>query len=71
MEKINLEKKISSKNRKFSFFQLENRFFQVKNLLEKIDFPIEKMKIFDFCSRFFFKINFLHDEKIFFDGISF
>ena len=51
MEKINLDKKISSKNQKNSFFQLENQFFQVKNLLEKNDFSIEKIKK---MSSFFF-----------------
>ena len=49
---------------------MKNRFFQVKNLLEKINFSIEKIKNFRFFLKIeIFKIIFLHDEKIFFDGI--
>ena len=64
-------KKISKKNREISIFQFKILFFQVTILLEKIDFSIEKIKISRFFFEIFFKIIFLHDEKIFFDGIFF
>ena len=44
MEKIDFEKKNSKKSENFSLFQQKNQFFQVKFLLEKIDFSIEKVK---------------------------
>ena len=62
---------IFKKKLKFWFFQLKNQIFEVKILLQKIDFSIEKIKIFVFFSDIFFKIIFLQDEKIFFDGIFF
>ena len=54
MEKNDFEKKSQKKIEKFRFFQLKNQFFQVKILLEKIDFSIDKIKI----SRIFFEIFF-------------
>ena len=61
MEKKNFEKKSQKNFRNFSIFQLENRFFQVNILLEKIDFPIEKIENFrkffrDFFSKLFFSM---------------
>ena len=69
MEKNDFEKKSQKKIEKSWFFQLKNWFFQVKFLLEKIDFSIEKIEISRIFFEIFFKIIFLHDEKIFFDGI--
>ena len=67
--KMSLKKKSRKKIDKFLIFSIEKLIFQVKFLLEKIDFSIEKIKIFVFFSDIFFKIIFLHDDKIFFDGI--
>ena len=47
------------------FFHWKNQFFQVKILLEKINFCIEKMKIYDFSN---FKIFFRFEKKLFFDS---
>ena len=56
MEKNHFEKKFKQ-NRKIRFFQYKNYFFQVKFLLEKIDFPIEKKKKkSDFFSKSFFSV---------------
>ena len=65
------EKKTQICFREISFFSIEKSIFQVKILLEKINFSIEKIEIFRFFFEIFFKIIFLHDEKIFFDGIFF
>ena len=58
MEKNDFEKKISKKIEKFRFFQLKNQFFQVKILLEKFDFSIEKIKFSQKISEIFFQNHF-------------
>ena len=50
-------------------FEKKTRKQPEKMLLEKIDFSIEKIKISRKKIEIFFKMIFLHDEKIFFDGI--
>ena len=65
------KKSIKSKfsKSKFSIFWTFLRFFSTKNILEKnIFFWWKKSKK---NSKYFFKIIFLHDEKIFFDEIFF
>ena len=59
---------MSEKKTNILIFSIEKSIFFLK---KKIDFSIEKIKIFVFFSDIFFKIIFLHDEKIFFDGIFF
>ena len=66
--KMSLKKKPQKKSRNFWFFQLENWFFKLIFYLKKSIFQLKKSKCIDFFASFF-KIIFLHDEKIFFDGI--
>ena len=66
-----MKKKVRKKSWFFRFFFMKIDFFQVSIYLKKIDFSIEKIKMFVFFLSFFFKFIFLHDAKIFFDGIFF
>ena len=52
MEKNDFENFDFPKNRKFQFFQLKNRFFEVKNLLQKINFSIDFFENQNFQNRF-------------------
>ena len=64
----NILKKISKKNQ---FFQLKNHFFSSKKFTWKNRFFNWKNQNFSKKNRDFFKMIFLPDEKIFFDGIFF
>ena len=66
MEKNDLGKKFQFFFREISIFQLKNQFFQVKFLLEKIDFSIEKIKISRFFLRDFFSKSFFSMMKKYF-----
>ena len=65
MEKNDFENFDFQKKLKFLIFSIEKSIFEVNFLLQKIDFSIEKIKIFDFFSKSKFSKSFF--PKIFFD----
>ena len=72
VEKNNFEKKSRKKIRKIFKISMEKSIFPSKIFTWENRFFYWKFEFFQiFFSRFFFKIIFLKDEKIFFDGIFF